>query len=39
MLSLVDEWCAHVIQWVGAGVPAEMEQAKADMKAAGKVSQ
>ena len=36
LLDLVDEWCVHVIQWVGPGVPAEMAQAKADKKAAGK---
>ena len=36
LLDLVDEWCVHVIQWVGPGVPAEMAQAKADRKAAGK---
>lgn len=36
LLDLVDEWCAHVIQWVGHGVPAEVVQVKADRKAAGK---
>ena len=35
LLDLVDEWCVHVIQWVGAGVPAEIAQAKAERKAAG----
>lgn len=36
LLDLVDEWCAHAIQWVGPGVPEEMAQAKADRRAAGK---
>jgi hypothetical protein len=36
LLRIVDEWCVHVIQWVGPGVPAEMAQAKADREAAGK---
>ena len=36
LLELVDEWCVHVIQWVGQGVPAEMAKAKADRKITGK---
>ena len=35
LLSLVDEWVAHAVQWAGPSCPEEMKKAKADRKAAG----